>query len=451
MIASLAIAPQSWEATFTQLVERLRHELGSQMHFRLTLIGERSHFTRVNQAKVRQTGSVTDAELTLTLMHDHRISYRQIPLTGQVETDWRYLYSALVDVRAELPQLPADPYLILPSGTATTQAVYTGNLLSPEELLPVLLEPAQGTDLVGLYAGGKVMQGYADSAGQQHWFETTTFTWDYSLFAADGQAVKGTYAGSQWDTPSYQQKLQDSKTLLAQMAMPPKSIQRGAYRTYLAPSALAELIGMFSWGGISEAALQRGGSAFGPLRRGDKVLSPKFHLQENFSYGLVPRFNQMGEVAPMQLPLIQAGQLVNTLISSRTAKEYNLDSNCAEAGEYLRAPDISPGGLASDHILTALDTGLYVSNLHYLNWSDRPQGRITGMTRYACFWVEAGEIVAPIENLRFDESLYHCLGDGLIDLTETREFAPEVGTYDHRQLGGMWVPGALVEGFTYTL
>ena len=31
-------------------------------------------------------------------------------------------------------------------------------------------------------------------------------------------------------------------------------------------------------------------------------------------------------------------------------------------------------------------------NLHYLNWSDNIGGRITGMTRYACFWVENGEI-----------------------------------------------------------
>jgi predicted Zn-dependent protease len=86
-----------------------------------------------------------------------------------------------------------------------------------------------------------------------------------------------------------------------------------------------------------------------------------------------------------------------------------------------------------------------------LNWSDRPTGRITGMTRYACFWVENGEIVAPIENLRFDESLYQCLGDHLIAITDFQEFIPEVNTYDYRDPGGMRVPGILTEGFTYTL
>ncbi|MDF5731014.1 MAG: metallopeptidase TldD-related protein, partial [Rhizonema sp. PD38] len=102
-------------------------------------------------------------------------------------------------------------------------------------------------------------------------------------------------------------------------------------------------------------------------------------------------------------------------------------------------------------ILPTLDTGLYVSNLHYLNWSDRPTGRITGMTRYACFWVENGEIISPIENLRFDESLYRFWGENLLELTNFQEFIPEVATYKSRQLGGSMVPGMLVKDFTYTL
>ncbi|MEB3338054.1 MAG: metallopeptidase TldD-related protein, partial [Leptolyngbyaceae bacterium] len=155
--------------------------------------------------------------------------------------------------------------------------------------------------------------------------------------------------------------------------------------------------------------------------------------------------------APVELPLIVQGALVNTLISSRTAKEYHKVANGAVESESLRSPEIKPGTLKADEILAALGTGLYLSNLHYLNWSDRPTGRITGMTRYACFWVEHGEIVAPIENLRFDDSLYRFWGDRLMALSNFQVFIPEVGTYGGREPGGMLVPGALVEDFTYTL
>ena len=73
------------------------------------------------------------------------------------------------------------------------------------------------------------------------------------------------------------------------------------------------------------------------------------------------------------------------------------------------------------------------------------------MTRYGCFWVENGEIVATIKDLRFDESLYSFFGENLVALTNFREFIPPVDTYESRSLGGMLVPGALVDNFTFTL
>ncbi len=226
---------------------------------------------------------------------------------------------------------------------------------------------------------------------------------------------------------------------------------RGQYKTYFAPAAVADLLMMLSWGAVSEADIQQGNSALAALAHQDKQLSPAFNLKENFQRGLVPRFNELGEMAAPELSVIEQGILVNTLVNSRTAKEYEKIPNGANGSETLRAPEVSPGNLTPEQIMANLDTGLYVSNLHYLNWSDRPTGRITGMTRYACFWVENGEIMAPIENLRFDESLYRFWGENLVDLTTFQEFIPEVGTYEGRQLGGSLVPGMLVNDFTYTL
>ena len=61
--------------------------------------------------------------------------------------------------------------------------------------------------------------------------------------------------------------------------------------------------------------------------------------------------------------------------------------------------------------------GLAIGNLWYLNYSDRPACRMTGMTRFATFWVEHGKIVAPVDVLRFDDTLYRMLGDNLEALT----------------------------------
>jgi predicted Zn-dependent protease len=439
------------EVSFNQLIETLLIKKAESEQFTVKLSSERSQFTRFNHAKVRQTGCVADGWIELTLMADQRSSIRQFPFTGNWEIDWQLAYTALQELRDELILLPIDSYLVLPSGNNTSREIHSGNLLAAEVVVPTVLELVAELDFTGIYAGGIVIKAYGDSSGQQHWFATDSFTLDYSLFSPSGQAVKDTFAGSDWDESAYIAKISEAKKQLELLDRPTKELPRGQYKTYFAPAAVADLLIMLSWGSVSEADVQQGNSALAALSRQEKQLSPRFSLKENFQRGLVPRFNELGEIAALELPVIENGHLVNTLINSRTAKEYQKTANGANGSETLRAPEVSPGNLGFEQILPSLDRGLYLSNLHYLNWSDRQTGRITGMTRYACFWVENGEIIAPIENLRFDESLYRFWGDNLVDLTNFQEFIPEVGTYESRQLGGSLVPGMLVEDFTYTL
>ncbi|MHC5599326.1 MAG: TldD/PmbA family protein [Nostoc sp.] len=439
------------EISFNRLIESLLIKKAENEQFTVRLSSEISQFTRFNHAKVRQTGCVADGWIELTLMKDQRNSVRQFPFTGNWQVDWQLAYTALQELRDELILLPIDPYLVLPSGNNTSREIHSGNLLPAEAVVTTVLELVTELDFTGIYAGGVVIKAYGDSSGQKHWFATDSFTLDYSLFSPSGQAVKGIFAGSDWDKSAYVAKISEAKKQLELLARPVKELPRGQYKTYFAPAAVADLLLMLSWGSVSEADIQQGNSSLAALWRQEKQLSTAFNLKENFQRGLVPRFNELGEITAPELPIIQKGYFVNTLVNSRTAKEYQKTANGANGSETLRAPEVSPGNLVFEQIFPSLDTGLYVSNLHYLNWSDRHTGRITGMTRYACFWVENGEIVAPIENLRFDESLYRFWGENLVDFTNFQEFIPEVGTYESRQLGGSLVPGMLVEDFTYTL
>lgn len=440
-----------WEIAFDHLLDQLLQIGPTADYLALSVIAEESQFIRFNHSRVRQSGQVRDGQIQLTLVQAGRTCDRTLPFTGDLITDWPRLKTALESAWAELPALPVDPFVVMPRSTHSSRDCFSGQIPDPDWLIPELLTPLSCLDSAGLYAGGRCIRAYGDGRGTRHWFETESFTLDYSLFTPADRAVKGVYAGNHWDGDQVQQQIAQAHPFLERLDQPARRLSPGTYRTYFAPAAVADLINMLSWGGIGEAALRRSGGALRALQQKQKSLSPQFTLQENFSHGLVPRFNQWGEVAPSQLPLIQAGQLVNTLISSRTAQEYGLTSNFAANGEYLRSPEVTPGDLTAANILTHLETGLYVANIHYLNWSDRPQGRITGMTRYACFWVEQGELVAPIENLRFDESLYHLLGDGLMGLTDTALCQPQIGSYGHRHLGGTWVPGLLVDRVAYTL
>jgi hypothetical protein len=59
--------------------------------------------------------------------------------------------------------------------------------------------------------------------------------------------------------------------------------------------------------------------------------------------------------------------------------------------------------------------------------------------------------VAPIHVMRFDESIYHLLGDQLLGLTEERELVFDPHTYEQRSTCTTRLPGALIDNFTLTL
>lgn len=450
------------ESGFNKLADYLVSSLNKDEHLTISLNSERSQFTRFNHAKVRQTGVVADGTMSLNLICNQREANAAFPFTGDWTVDSTRALDNLSYLRQEVAQIPENPYAVLPENKGSSREVYEGELLPAEQAIAALLEPTQGVDFIGFYAAGAIARANANSAGQKHWFATETFSIDYSMFTsvelADNsagdrtadRAVKGGYAGRHWEQAAYAAQIDRSKQQLQALSLPAKSIQRGQYRTYFAPDAAAELLGMLR-GAVGEASLQQGSSALLKLRQGERQLSPLLNLKENFRGGTVPRFNELGEMSPEELPVIVAGQLVNPLVSTRTAKEYGKTANGAGSSEYMRAPEVGVGDLAAAEILTRLGTGLYLSNLHYLNWSDRPGGRITGMTRYACFWVENGEIVAPIENLRFDDSIYEFLNANLEAFTDFQEFIPATDTYGSRSLGGIAVPGMLVSSFTFTL
>ncbi|NQV16501.1 TldD/PmbA family protein [bacterium] len=436
---------------FKQINKVIMAELRDGEHLGLGYGGEQSTFTRINAAKVRQIGNVDELYLGFNLINNGKRCTGSITLSGDVDEDIIRARSELDRLRAEVIQLPDDPYLVIPDSIETSVSEKVGHLPAAYEI-PKNIIPSMGqSDLTGIWASGSVFMGSANSAGGFHWFASDSFSLDYSLITPNEKMVKATFAGTEWNQTAYESFLADSVNKLELMSLAPKKIEPGNYRTFIASAGLADVISMFSWGGVSEAAIRQSGSSLGKMRNEGQTLSPLFSLSEDFSSGLVPRFNGNGEVAPEKTILIDKGELIETLVSTRSAKEYGVTSNFASEGEGMRSPVVGTGNLGDADVLKALGTGVYLSNLHYLNWSDMIGGRITGMTRYACFWVEDGKIVAPIENMRFDDSIYNFLGDNLEAVTDSVLVNPDVGTYEGRELSAIICPGILLKSFALTL
>jgi predicted Zn-dependent protease len=445
-----AVGHHANEAEFHAIAAALDRALRPGERYAATLDGEETDFVRLNRGKVRQPGRVSQCYLCVTLIDGRRHAEHRFTLCGDLAQDIAAATTALADLRGVLGDAHDDPHLLLPDTLQSSSMVRGGALPPATELIDRILAAAQGTDLVGLYAAGPVFRGFADSRGQRNWHSVTSFNFDWSLYHRADKAVKMAYAGLEWHDATLAAKMGEARERLALVAQPSRALPPGRYRAYLAPSATDELAGLLGWGAFSARAFATHQSPLGKLEGSDR-LDPRVSMREDFESGIAPAFQSDGFARPRSVSLIERGALAGSLVSPRTAREFDLATNGANAWEAPEALSMEGGELAADDVLDALGDGLLIGNLHYLNYSDRQACRVTGMTRFATFLVENGRIVAPVDVLRFDDSVYRLLGSQLESLTAEREMVLSTQSYGSRQLASTEVPGLLVREMAFTL
>jgi predicted Zn-dependent protease len=429
---------------FFATAERLARGLRANETLLCNLSAERSDFVRFNHARVRQAGSVEQAYLTLRLVRDRRQASATVMLDGEGHDD------ALRSLRESLQDLPEDPWLLFNESPSSGESVKRGALPGSRDVVDRVLEKSGKLDFVGIYAGGTLMRGFANSLGQRNWHEVDNFNFDFSLHGEGDRAVKSGYAGFEWDGKAFAERISVMNEEMQILQKPKRQIAPGEYRAYLSPRALGEITTLLNWGAFSARSQKTRQSPLLRMQEGAR-LSPKVTVRENTAEGLSPAFQWDGFLKPAEVVLIDRGELRNALISPRSAKEYGLEPNGAGGSESASSLEIEKGLLEEGSILDALGDGLYISDLWYLNFSDRPAGRITGMTRFATFWVEGGRIVAPVGVMRFDDSIYRILGESLVELTRERELLPDTSTYGERSTASERLPGALLKSLRFVL
>jgi predicted Zn-dependent protease len=434
---------------FFTLADHLRGCLQGNESFAVTYAGECSDFVRLNRNQVRQAGSIQQQFLTVDLIDGRRHAIGQLTVSGDFSGDAESLRVLLLELRTQCQELADDPYLLVCTNAQGTVHEAADELPESMQALDQLRACAHGLDLVGLWASGVIHAGFASSYGQRSWHATHSFSLDWSCYGRAGRAVSCRYAGSRWDVEELRHKMELARQQLAALDGTARTVLPGKYRAYIAPDAVNDLLGMLGWGGFSCKAQRTRTSPLLRLASGEASFHPSVHLVEDREKGLSPGFTSEGFAKSPRVTLIDAGRPAEVLISPRSAQEFGLQPN--SDGESPECLSMAAGTLERDAILAQLDTGLWIGNVWYCNYSDRNSCRITGMTRFACFWVEKGTIVAPLPVMRFDDSLYQLLGDRLIGITRQREQQLANSTYGGRAFGGTLLPGILVDALTLTL
>jgi len=436
---------------FFDLVADLKEVLGSSYVFTASFSGESSDFVRFNNALVRQAGTVNQGTVQVDVIKGMRHTLVALSLGGNLDDDKKALHALVNEAKANLEYFEDDPFLLYSTDVKDSLDVVDARLPPAAEIVSTIVEATRGLQFVGIHAQGLTHRGFANSFGQRNFVTRETFNTDFSIYLSADKAVKANVAGKTWKTDAFMQELEKSKKMLSLLSRPAKTLAKGNYRAFLSPTAVGEICSMLSWGGFSEKQGRTKQSPLMQLRTSERSLHPSVHLFENTASGTGTPFESGGYLRPAKVELIKEGRWANGLVSPRTAKEYGIDTNGANGNESPESIEIGAGSLAGEDILSSLGTGVLINNLWYLNFSDRTKCQLTGMTRFATFWVENGEILAPMNVIRFDDSIYRLFGSNLEALTKDRQFMLDQSTYEERSTGSMHLPGALVKEIAFTL
>lgn len=434
----------------------LQHAIGAALRkdemFTCSFDAEASDFVRFNQGRVRQAGRVEQGALNLRLLATRRQAFAQCTLSGQLEDDLRLIALLMSKLRDTLASVPEDPLLAINMEPHQSCDVRSSAVPESAALVEAIVAESAGCDQVGFLASGPILRGFANSLGQFNWHEVTNFNFEWSLYDRADKATKHSYSGRDWDAVQFGQRMARARSELALLRQSARRVDPGSYRVYLAPAALSSIMDLLCWEGFSEKARRTRQSPLQRLVDGTDRLDARVNLAEHIAAGLAPAFQDDGFARPARLALVSEGRNQTALVSPRTAREYGVAQNGASVGyEAPLALEMDGGTLADDDVLGALDRGLYVNNLWYLNYSDLVNCRMTGMTRFATFWVEGGKLTQPCDVMRFDDTAYRVLGSALEGVTRERSFLSDSGTYLQRQMVSQLLPGVLVGDMRFTL
>ena len=104
------------ENKFKNISKVIYSHLNKDELLTLSFTGEESQFIRLNNAKIRQTGLVNDADIHMKMIANGRTCTGSFTLSGNNDMDTKRSGLEIERMRLESTQILEDPYLIIPKG-----------------------------------------------------------------------------------------------------------------------------------------------------------------------------------------------------------------------------------------------------------------------------------------------------------------------------------------------
>lgn len=217
--------------------------------------------------------------------------------------------------------------------------------------------------------------------------------------------------------------------------LPVVDMEPGDYEVILSPLAANELLQMLM-GGAYAASLDSK-EAFFEGKENKQVFPESVTISSlpqspkviNFGY------NGDGHLAK-DLTVIENGIFKNFFIDNYYGHKLKMAKNGSVGS---RALVMEPGTKSFDEMIKGVKKGLYICNLHYMNFINQKETSVTGLTRDGSFLIENGKIVNTVNNLRFTEKISEIF-EHITELENENHTIPSSGNYDNFSIHSACLP-----------
>jgi len=192
----------------------------------------------------------------------------------------------------------------------------------------------------------------------------------------------------------------------------------------LEPAAVAELTGFLLWA-LNARSADEGRSFFakpgGGNRIGETIFGPSVTLRSDPTDVALEAMPFDGEGLPSPaVSWIDKGKLTGLVYSRYWAHKQGKVATGRPQGWQLLG-----GTTPRADLLKGVKRGVLITRFWYTRWVDPQSVLITGLTRDGVFLIENGEIVAPVNNFRFNESPVTMLKN--VEAMSAAEVSPDGG------------------------
>ena len=249
------------------------------------------------------------------------------------------------------------------------------------------------------------------------------------------------YGGENFRTFNLEQFTENLVTKVKAATEKIVDVEPGEYEVILAPRCIGDYF-LYLESSMTARSLDTKMSFFED-KLGKKVFPENITLTDNPQHPDLINFdyNSDGHIYKKN-HLIDKGVFKNFMVDNYYGRKLKMKKNGAD-GECLI---METGNKTKEELIGSIKKGLYISSLHYMNFINRKETSVTGLTRDGTFLIENGKITKVVNNLRFTEKITDVV-KGITEIENKSYTIPYSSNYGEFGINSGKMPHVKVKGF----